>query len=66
MWTFLAPFPWPLQRLDLISHVIRGCVNQQLGVQMKECQLLPVAQQSTEQDPLCYSLHNHKYPHMYN
>lgn len=48
VWTFLAAFPWPLQSLDLTSHVIRGCVNQQLGAQMKGCQLLPGAQQATE------------------
>lgn len=48
VWTFLATFPWPLETLDLTSHVIRGCVNQQLGAQMKGCQLLPGAQQATE------------------
>lgn len=48
VWTLLARFPRPLQSLDLTSHVIRGSVNQQLGAQMKKCQLLPGAQQATE------------------
>lgn len=69
VWTFLATFPWPLQTLDLTSHVIRGCVNQQLGAQMKGCQLLPGAQQATEHSsrvriPYVYSdIHTHKCRH---
>lgn len=46
VWTLLARFPCPLQCLDPTSHVIRGSVNQQLGAQMKKCQLLPGAQRA--------------------
>ncbi len=64
VWTLLARFPCPLQGLDLTSHAIRGSVNQQLGAQMKKCQLLPGAQQADRprhgafqhsQDPSSYS-----------
>lgn len=50
IWTPLARFPCPLQRQDLTSHAIRSSVNQQLGVQMKKCQLLPGA--TTDQENL--------------
>lgn len=46
IWTPLARFPRPLQSLELTSHIIRCSVNQQLGAQMKKCQLLPGAQQA--------------------